>query len=73
VGHVRIEEAERSSGADAVKFFPNEGAILLSGNVFIVDREGECCGQRVLLRGESCCILADSAGLAQQRASLDID
>ncbi|MDR2668228.1 MAG: hypothetical protein LBB38_04305 [Puniceicoccales bacterium] len=58
-GNVRMDDPERHMAADEVRIFPgNDGAIILSGNVKIIEGGEEVSGQRALIRGDRHCILA---------------
>jgi hypothetical protein len=58
-GNVRMDDPERHMEADDVRIFPGfDGAIILSGNVQIIEGGKEMRGQRALIRCDRHCILA---------------
>jgi hypothetical protein len=72
-GNVRMDDPDRHITADEVRIFCGEdGAVILSGNVTVVDGDEEVRGQRVLIRGDRQCILATGAS-TDASPILDID
>ncbi|MDR3316951.1 MAG: hypothetical protein LBS68_02715 [Puniceicoccales bacterium] len=72
-GNVHVEEPVRAIHADVMEFFPEEGVLLLSGNVSIAEDGMTFYGQKIFIRRGDKHVLVDSSAVVRRAIACDYD